>query len=58
MEKVLFKKYKYGFYFLIFSLIMIGIIKIKIDFYNSLSFITQAVIIYSFLEILEVLKWQ
>jgi len=47
------KKYKYGFYFLILALIIVGIIRIKIDFYNSLSFLTQAVIIYVILELLE-----
>ncbi len=47
------KNYRAGFYFLIFSLVIITLVRIKVDFYNSLSFLTQAVILFVLLEILE-----
>lgn len=41
-------KYKIGFYFLEFSLILLGILRINKDFYLGISFISQAVIIFCF----------
>ncbi|HJX50993.1 MAG TPA: hypothetical protein VJ438_06030 [Candidatus Nanoarchaeia archaeon] len=47
------KEYEYVSYFLIFGLVSLGLSQINNNIYLGISFISQAVIILGFMEILE-----